>query len=164
MQPITLAMQNILPPKDMGLSTGTATFFRQIGATLGVAVFFSLLFSMMGPNIKDEMVSAAQTPEYRAAVVRAAGSDDPQVSEFAKGLIAASQNPGGASGSSDAVMSDTSIIEKLPAELGDPIKEGFANSMDTVFLTVSIVSLLAIIGTVTWKELCLLYTSPSPRD
>ena len=161
MQPITLAMQNILPPKDMGLSTGTATFFRQIGATLGVAVFFSLLFSMMGPNIKDEMVAAAQTPEYRAAVVRAAGSDDPQVSEFAKGLIAASQNPGGASGSSDAVMSDTSIIEKLPAELGDPIKEGFANSMDTVFLTVSIVSLLAIIGTVTWKELPLRRGQPT---
>ncbi|GAC46836.1 MDR family MFS transporter [Gordonia aichiensis] len=153
MQPITLAMQNILPPKDMGLSTGTATFFRQIGATLGVAVFFSLLFSLMGPNIKDEMVSAAGTPEYRAAVVKAAGSDDPQVSAFAKSLIAASQNPDGAGGSSDTVMSDTSIIEKLPAELGDPIKEGFAHSMDSVFLTVSIVSLLAIIGTVTWKEL-----------
>ena len=161
MQPITLAMQNILPPKDMGLSTGTATFFRQIGATLGVAVFFSLLFSLMGPNISDEMVSAAKTPEYRAAVVKAAGSDDPQVSGFAKSLIAASQNPDGAGGSSDSVMSDTSIIENLPAELGDPIKEGFAKSMDSVFLTVSIVSLLAIIGTVTWKELPLRRGTPT---
>ncbi|ANY25390.1 MDR family MFS transporter [Gordonia terrae] len=153
MQPITLAMQNILPPKDMGLSTGTATFFRQIGGTLGVAVFFSLLFSFMGPNIKDEMVSAAAQPEYRAAVVEAAQSSDPQVSAFGQSLIAAAQNPGAASGSSDSVMSDTSIIEKLPTELAQPIKEGFADSMDRVFLAVSIISLLAIIGTVTWKEL-----------
>ncbi|MET4166751.1 MULTISPECIES: MDR family MFS transporter [Gordonia] len=153
MQPITLAMQNILPPKDMGLSTGTATFFRQIGGTLGVAVFFSLLFSFMGPNIKDEMVSAAAQPEYRAAVVEAAQSSDPQVSAFGQSLIEAAQNPGAATGSSDSVMSDTSIIEKLPTELAQPIKEGFADSMDRVFLAVSIISLLAIIGTVTWKEL-----------
>lgn len=153
MQPITLAMQNILPPKDMGLSTGTATFFRQIGGTLGVAVFFSLLFSFMGPNIKDEMVAAAAQPEYRAAVVEASQSSDPQVSAFGHSLIAAAQNPGVATGSSDSVMSDTSVIEKLPAELAQPIKEGFADSMDRVFLAVSIVALLAIIGTVTWKEL-----------
>ena len=33
--------------------------------------------------------------------------------------------------------------------------------MDTVFLTVSIVSLLAIIGTVTWKELPLRRGKPA---
>ncbi|MFW0797537.1 MDR family MFS transporter [Gordonia sp. CPCC 205515] len=153
MQPMMLAMQNILPPKDMGLSTGTATFFRQIGGTLGVAVFFSMLFSLMGPNIKTEMTTAASQPEYRTAVVQAAQSDDAQVSGFAKSLMAASQNPGAAAGSSDSVMSDTSIIEKLPPELSSPIKEGFADSMDRVFLAVSIMSLLAIIGTLTWKEL-----------
>ncbi|WP_055476424.1 MDR family MFS transporter [Gordonia sp. HS-NH1] len=153
MQPITLAMQNILPPTDMGLSTGTATFFRQIGGTLGVAVFFSMLFSFMGPSIQDEMVAAAAEPEYRAAVVEASQSSDPQVSAFGQSLIAAAQNPGAAAGSSDSVMSDTSVIEKLPTEVAQPIKEGFADSMDRVFLAVSIISLLAIIGTITWKEL-----------
>ncbi len=153
MQPITLAMQNILPPTDMGLSTGTATFFRQIGGTLGVAVFFSMLFSFMGPSIQDEMVAAAAQPEYRAAVVEASQSSDPQVSAFGQSLIAAAQNPGAAAGSSDSVMSDTSVIEKLPTEVAQPIKEGFADSMDRVFLAVSIISLLAIIGTITWKEL-----------
>ncbi len=160
MQPITLAMQNILPPKDMGLSTGTATFFRQIGATLGVAVFFSLLFSVMGPNIKDQMVSAASQPEYRAAVAEAAQSSDPAVREFGMGLINAAKDPAGAGASSSSVMSDTSIIEKLPPALAAPIKEGFADSMDRVFLVVSIVSLLAIIGTVTWKELPLRRARP----
>ncbi|MGV9858853.1 MDR family MFS transporter [Gordonia sp. NPDC003425] len=153
MQPITLAMQNILPPRDMGLSTGTATFFRQIGATLGVAIFFSLLFSLMGPNIKDQMTAASGTPEFQKAVMYAATqSTDPQVKEFGQSMVAASQNPAAGS-SSDSVMSDTSVIEKLPPALQTPIKEGFADSMDRVFLAVSIVSLLAIIGTATWKEL-----------
>ncbi|MDL9938590.1 MDR family MFS transporter [Gordonia sp. ABSL1-1] len=160
MQPLVLALQNVLPPKDMGLSTGTATFFRQIGGTLGVAVFFSLLFSLMGPNIKDEMTSAAQTPEFRTAVVEAAHSDDGQVRGFAEALIEANQQGGGASASSDSVMADTSVIDKLPVALGDPIKTGFANSMDTVFLVCSIISLLAIIGTVTWRELPLRQGKP----
>lgn len=153
MQPITLAMQNILPPKDMGLSTGTATFFRQIGATLGVAVFFSLLFTQMGPNIRDEMATAAAQPEYAAAVQEAAQSTDPQVSAFGQALVAAAQNPQAGQASSDSILSDTSVIEKLPDALAAPIKMGFADAMDQVFLVVSIVSLLAIIGTVFWKEL-----------
>ncbi|GAB88080.1 MDR family MFS transporter [Gordonia rhizosphera] len=152
MQPIMLAMQNILPPRDMGLSTGTSTFFRQIGGTMGVAVFFSLLFSLMGPNISDEMTTAAQQPEYRNAVVQASQSDNAQVRQFAEGLMAAAEHPGQGSASS-SVMSDTSVIQQLPTELARPIKVGFANSMDTVFLAVSIMSLIAIIGTVTWKEL-----------
>lgn len=94
MQPITLAMQNILPPKDMGLSTGTATFFRQIGATLGVAVFFSLLFSLTGPNISDEMTAAAGQPGFSAGVVEAVRSDDPQVKAFGQALVEAAQHPG----------------------------------------------------------------------
>ena len=146
-------MQNILPPKDMGLSTGTATFFRQIGATLGVAVFFSLLFSMMGPNISDEMAAAARQPQFQQSVAEAVRSPDPQVSAFGRSLAEAAQRGGDATSSSDSVMSDTSVIEKLPAGLAAPIQDGFAASMDTVFLTVSIVSLLAVLGTVTWKEL-----------
>ncbi|MGC4935494.1 MDR family MFS transporter [Gordonia sp. DT30] len=154
MQPITLAMQNILPPKDMGLSTGTATFFRQIGATLGVAVFFSVLFSLMGPNIKDQMVQAAEQPSFSAGVIEAAQSSDPQVRAFGQSLIAAKEHPGQAgSGSSDSVMSDTSVIAKLPDQLSRPIMTGFADSMDRVFLSVSIVSLLVLIGTVTWPQL-----------
>ncbi|MFW0788497.1 MDR family MFS transporter [Gordonia sp. CPCC 205333] len=152
MQPITLAMQNILPPRDMGMSTGTATFFRQMGGTLGVAVFFSLLFSTMGPNIATSTEEAASTPEFQTAVVQAAQSPDPQVQAFGKALIAKSQGQGGGD-DTGSVLDDTSIIEKLPDAIANPIKDGFADSMDYVFLIVSITSLLAVLATVTWKEL-----------
>ena len=45
MQTIVLAMQNAVPPRDMGVATSSATFFRQMGGTLGTAVFLSILFS-----------------------------------------------------------------------------------------------------------------------
>lgn len=34
----TLAIQNAAPPKDLGVATAAATFFRQIGSTVGVTV------------------------------------------------------------------------------------------------------------------------------
>ncbi|MBL1077330.1 MFS transporter [Nocardia sp. 2] len=63
MQPLILALQNTLPPKDMGVSTGAATFFRQIGGTLGAAVFLSILFTRLAPEIESELVAAGQNPD-----------------------------------------------------------------------------------------------------
>ncbi|GAA2382105.1 MDR family MFS transporter [Gordonia cholesterolivorans] len=161
-QPLMLAMQSILPVRDTGMATGTATFFRQIGGTLGVAVFFSLLFSTMGPNIADQLKDASGTPEFTAAVQQAATSHDPQVAAFGHSLITAAEDPG-AGGGAGATMKDTSVIEKLPKELSEPIKRGFADSMDKVFLSVSILSILSIIGTVTWSEVSL-RRPPSPES
>ena len=41
----TLAIQNAVSPRDIGVATSSATFTRQIGGTLGTAVFLSILFS-----------------------------------------------------------------------------------------------------------------------
>ena len=48
MQPLTIIVQNAVPPREIGVATSSATFFRQLGGTLGVAVFLSLLFSTLG--------------------------------------------------------------------------------------------------------------------
>ncbi len=154
MQPLMLAMQNVLPLRDMGMATGTATFFRQIGGTLGVAVFFSMLFSTMGPNISAQLAAAQHDPQFVAAVAQAAHSDDPEVAAFGQSLIEAGR--GGQAGHGEtagAIMKDTAVLERMPAGLARPIKDGFAESMDRVFLFTSILSILAIIGTVTWTEL-----------
>jgi EmrB/QacA subfamily drug resistance transporter len=152
LQPLTLALQNVLPPKDMGVSTASATFFRQIGGTLGVAVFFSVLFSLMGPNITDGLKDEASSPQFRQAVAQAVQSPDAQVSAFGKGLAAAAQNPGAPAGQAGSVMDDTSVIAKLPEPISRPIKVGFADAMDKVFLSVSIVSLIALVLVMFWKE------------
>lgn len=51
MQTLIIAVQNAGPRRDMGVSTASATFFRQIGGTLGVAVFLSIVFSTLTDNI-----------------------------------------------------------------------------------------------------------------
>lgn len=51
MQTLTIASQNSVGPRDIGVATSSSTFFRQIGGTLGVAVLFSVLFSRVGETI-----------------------------------------------------------------------------------------------------------------
>ncbi|HET6826533.1 MAG TPA: MDR family MFS transporter [Amnibacterium sp.] len=51
MQTLTLATQNSVGLKDMGVATSASTFFRQIGGTLGTAILLSVLFSTMPGNI-----------------------------------------------------------------------------------------------------------------
>ncbi|HEY0247297.1 MAG TPA: MDR family MFS transporter [Gryllotalpicola sp.] len=55
MQTLTLASQNSVEPRDMGVATAASTFFRQIGGTLGTAVLLSVLFSVMPGNIQTAM-------------------------------------------------------------------------------------------------------------
>src|SRR6185503_16959210 len=61
MQPLLLILQSAVPPRDIGVATASATFFRQIGGTIGVAVFLSLLFGQVGGNIAGALQEAAPT-------------------------------------------------------------------------------------------------------
>ncbi|MFE3059044.1 MFS transporter [Nocardia sp. NPDC059239] len=51
MQTLIIAAQNAGPRSDMGVSTASATFFRQMGGTLGVAVFLTILFNLLPRKI-----------------------------------------------------------------------------------------------------------------
>jgi EmrB/QacA subfamily drug resistance transporter len=53
MQTLIIAAQNAGPRSDMGVSTATATFVRQMGGTLGVAVFLTILFNLLPRKILD---------------------------------------------------------------------------------------------------------------
>ncbi|MGN6445552.1 MFS transporter [Amnibacterium sp.] len=81
MQTLTLAAQNSVQPRDMGVATSSSTFFRQIGGTLGTAVLLSVLFSAMPGNITNALedkpiltsaLDAALTPSVAQAPKNAA--------------------------------------------------------------------------------------------
>ncbi|KAA0024412.1 MDR family MFS transporter [Antrihabitans cavernicola] len=146
MQPLTLALQNALPPKDMGVSTAAATFFRQIGGTLGVAVFLSILFSQLTPNIGNELQSAAKDPVFQQAVALGVHSSNPADAALATGLANHDVSAAG------SVLSDSSVIQKLSPALAHPLKVGFADSMSTVFLAVTAIALIALVLVLFWKE------------
>ncbi|WP_349898920.1 MDR family MFS transporter [Parafrigoribacterium soli] len=65
MQTLTIASQNAVGLRDMGVATSASTFFRQIGGTLGTAVMLSLLFTIMPLNIQT---SLSDTPTLRSAL------------------------------------------------------------------------------------------------
>jgi EmrB/QacA subfamily drug resistance transporter len=56
MQMLVISVQNSLPPKDMGLSTSSVTFFRSMGGTLGAAVSLATLFGTVVGNIQDRLL------------------------------------------------------------------------------------------------------------
>jgi len=55
MQTLTLAVQAAVSPRDIGVATSSATFFRQIGGTLGTAIMLSLLFSVLPANVSNAL-------------------------------------------------------------------------------------------------------------
>jgi EmrB/QacA subfamily drug resistance transporter len=146
MQPLTLAIQNAMPPKDMGVSTSAATFFRQIGATLGVAVFLSMLFNQLTPKTGDALVAASSNPEFQEAVKTAATSSDSLESGFANALITHDSSVAG------SALTDSSFIQKIDSVLAEPFRIGFSNAMDYVFLAVSILMVIGFVLVLFVKE------------
>ncbi|MEO6942696.1 MAG: MFS transporter, partial [Terrimesophilobacter sp.] len=65
MQTLTIASQNSVGIRDMGVATSASTFFRQIGGTLGTAIMLSLLFTVMPLNIQSSLTDA---PTLRSAL------------------------------------------------------------------------------------------------
>jgi EmrB/QacA subfamily drug resistance transporter len=132
MQTLTLAVQNAVPPQDMGVATASATFFRQLGATAGTAIFLSVLFSTVKDNVAKAFTAAQHTPAFQQAYA---------------------QNPHALSGAnSSSVLSDSSFIQHLPDALAAPFKIGFADSMHLVFLIASGVAAVAFVLSAVIKE------------
>jgi hypothetical protein len=51
MQTLILAVQNAVGPRDMGVATSSATFFRSMGGSLGVALFGALFNARLSDNL-----------------------------------------------------------------------------------------------------------------
>jgi EmrB/QacA subfamily drug resistance transporter len=113
-QPVILAVQNAVSPREMGVATSSVTFFRQMGGTLGTAAFLSILFTRLPQDIGDAVQDT----------VRANPELGPQFEQL-----------GGASPD----LSDTSFIQELPDALALPFKVGFSNTIDLVFLIAAVV-------------------------
>jgi len=136
-QPLVLAVQNAVPPKDMGTATSSSLFFRQMGGTLGTAVFLSILFSTVGQRIGDAFRAAAATPAFQAAIA------DPKVlANPNNAAVLGALKTGNASGIS---LDDSSFIGRLAPQLAAPFKVGFASSITHILLIAAAVTVIAFV-------------------
>jgi EmrB/QacA subfamily drug resistance transporter len=123
MQTLVISVQNALPPRDMGVATGSVTFFRSMGGTFGAALSLAVLFGSLAGNIRERALSAGLPAEV--------------IERF----------------SSASALDDTSVIAGLPAAVRQVVLEGFAASMSTVFLVVALLLVPAFVLTLFVREL-----------
>ncbi|WAJ32703.1 MDR family MFS transporter [Arthrobacter sp. FX8] len=155
MQPLTLAMQTSVPPRDMGVGTSSAAFFRSMGGAVGTAVFISMLFSMAASRIADGMKAATTDPAYLAVLKDPAVASDPanaKLYEFFK------------NGASNDSLNDTSWLHTANSTLTRPITEGFATAIDTVMLTAAALTGLAFLISFALPRKKLTDQKASPQD
>ncbi|MCU1522829.1 MAG: family efflux transporter permease subunit [Arthrobacter sp.] len=136
MQPLTLAMQVSVPPKDMGVGTSSAAFFRSMGGAVGTAVFISMLFSMAADKVATGMRNAMQDANFLKILQDPALAADPANAP----LYAFFQN-----GASNDSLNDTSWLHQANPALTRPITEGFAQSIDAVMLTAAVLTGIAFL-------------------
>ena len=131
MQTLTIATQNSVGPRDIGVATSAATFFRQIGGTLGTAVIFSVVFSRAPSAIQD----AFKTPDVVAGI--AAAGQDPKVLTNPANVDILTQMQLAQSGQPNtlgsALNGDTSFLNLIDPRLARPFLEGFSTAMVTGF-------------------------------
>lgn len=78
MQTLTIASQNSVGLRDMGVATSASTFFRQIGGTLGTAIMLSLLFTVFPANIQTSLADKPTLTSALDAALDPAVADAPE--------------------------------------------------------------------------------------
>jgi EmrB/QacA subfamily drug resistance transporter len=138
LQPITLATQNAVPPRDIGVASASSQFFRGLGGTLGTAVFLSILFSTAGANIHQDFVKAASRPAFQAALA------DPRLQSAPgnRGILQLIHGGGAVSGST---LDDTTFLKHADHRLAEPFFAGFSRSIDLVFLIAAFALVVAFV-------------------
>jgi EmrB/QacA subfamily drug resistance transporter len=145
MQTLTIASQNSVGPREIGVATSSSTFFRQIGGTLGVAILFSVLFARLPDTIQ---AAFGRTPVLRAALDAAldpAVANAPQnagiMAEVYDGIVdpVLAQLPPGLDLADDQVRSGVldTVVPQVQEALAGAGAGGAGTSLegDTSFLT-----------------------------
>jgi EmrB/QacA subfamily drug resistance transporter len=138
MQTLTIAAQNSVEPRDIGVATSSATFFRQIGGTTGVAVMLSLLFASLsergawiGEEIKKVVTAnPALLTQPENAILQQAGT----------------------SGIAELVNKDSSFLQTISPEIANPILIAFTEAGTTVFLAAAAVTAVGFVLSLFVKE------------
>ncbi len=143
MQTLTIASQNSVGPRDIGVATSSSTFFRQIGGTLGVAILFSVLYTRI-----PETIAAAFTDKTNLANLQAAASDaavrsDPANADILRLLQSAQGGDSGAVG--DSLNADSSFLNGADPRLAAPFLQGFNDAAVSIFWVALAVVLVAFV-------------------
>ncbi|WP_067872172.1 MDR family MFS transporter [Agromyces aureus] len=140
MQTLTIASQNAVTARDMGVATSASTFFRQIGGTLGTAVFFSLLFSRLAETLTAAFSDPALIGPMTEAMQDPAVQADPANAEIL--ALLGTQDPAQIGAALDT---DSSFLLGADPRLAEPFLVGFNDATVSVYWLGLIISVLAFV-------------------
>ena len=126
MQTLTIASQNSVGARDIGVATSSATFFRQIGGTLGTAVLFSVLFTRIPIALAAVFSNPATIAGLQTAAADPAVQADPANAQILKLL----HDPSALGASLDG---NTSFLNTSDPRLATPFLTAFNDAAVTVF-------------------------------
>ena len=138
MQTLTIASQNSVNARDIGVATSASTFFRQIGGTLGTAVLYSVLFTRIPVTITNVFGAPSTQESLKSALSDPTIADDPKNAQIIKLL-------GDPSGLSSALDGDTSFLNTSSPQLSDPFLVAFNDAAVSAFWVSLVVVLIAFI-------------------
>ncbi|WP_345763007.1 MDR family MFS transporter [Diaminobutyricibacter sp. McL0608] len=120
MQTLTIASQNSVGLRDMGVATSASTFFRQIGGTLGTAVLLSLLFTLFPTNLTtafkdDATLSAALNAALDPAVANAPENKQIMALAYDKQVAQVKASFPGTDFSNDQARAD--VVDQVMAQI-----------------------------------------------
>jgi EmrB/QacA subfamily drug resistance transporter len=138
MQTLTIAAQNSVEPRDIGVATSSATFFRQMGGTAGVAVFLSVLFSTL-----------AEKGSWIGEQIKAVLMSKPELLQLPENAILQQAGP---EGIAKLVATDSSFLQTISPEISKPILIAFTESGVNVFTAAAAVIAIGFVLSFFVKE------------
>lgn len=140
MQTLTIASQNAVDSRYIGVATSSSTFFRQIGGTLGTAVLFSVLFSRVPDTIAAAFKDKTLATNALTAASNPSIAGQPNNSKIMRMIydpilkaMQSGKTPSGSGGVTGALDGDTSFLTAASKALKEPFLVGFTNAMVSVF-------------------------------
>lgn len=135
-QVVMTALQDGVPPQDIGVASGLFSFFRQMGGAAGVALLTSVLFSIVSDRITEALRAAGNTPAFQTAL------HDPAVAaEPANEAVLASARTGGITFD----LNDTSFLTELDPRLSAPVLDGVSSAISTTFVIIGMAMAVAAV-------------------
>lgn len=130
LQTLTVASQNSVSSRDMGVATSSSTFFRSMGGTAGTAILFSVLFSRIPETLKAAFANPAVASNIDIALSDPAVLADPNNTAIIEVLQNGQNNPASLA---DSLNGNSAFLTNVDPRLAEPFLVGFANATVSVF-------------------------------
>lgn len=148
----SLATQNAVSHKDLGVATASSQLFRNLGGTIGIAVMGTVMSNKLTHNLKDALQSSS-APDFSQI--------DPKMTE----QMLAFANPTALMNKPMLEQTQAGLpvdVQPIFIQMIDGIRDALGQTLSAVFLTGTIVLVVAFVLVFFLKELPLRTSNDIP--